>query len=344
MSRRSIWNTLFIIPLLFCLSVLFQNCSSSNFNFFNPKQANDNGGAYGGMIRQLYRYSNPAQPCNVQDLNGSPLPNEAILFRADANGNVGPYLARHSCQDITPIALSSGEVQVDSSMSSLSYQGQVFSMQNPPGSFDIAVAACPAGKTPISGATRTNSFASPMDWTALQTVNSPGWYIFPGIDVSLYSTLASLPGYQIQRNDANNLDYWRRDTQGLQLQANTDYAFSFLAQSGTVSAADFTFYRGIDPSHFNFSTDENVVVTFDFQAVTATVVTSVNIKNVSAVISPVGNGFLCTVYFTSSSVDSQSPVVSMGVGPSTKGQSFGKLGDSIIATDAQLVPVNQFCQ
>jgi hypothetical protein len=344
MSRKYLSLTLLTLPLLIGMVILFQNCSSKNSPILFTSQSKNNGGVYGGMAGKLYRSFSSVQACAANDLRGRPLPNDEIIFKADSGGVVGPFFSRQSCQDITPIAIASQDIQLDPTMTTITYQSQTFSSQNPPGAFDVAVAACPAGKSAIPGAVRTNAFASALDWTLLENGGTPGWYIFPGIDVSLNSTIESLPAYLLQRNDGALLDAWRRATQGLSLQANTDYAFTFLAQPGSVTAADFNLFRGLVANQFNPATDEKVLITFDFQAVTATIDTAININNVSAVISPLGKGFICTVYFTSSPVDDQSPVVSIGVGPSGFGQESGQLGDSIIATDAQLVPVSQFCK
>jgi hypothetical protein len=336
--------------LIVSFALFFQNCARLQST---PTLAEDssqttkteNGGPYGGKPG-VFRYFSDSDPCTTLDLKGKPLPNEMILLKNTSPSRRDAFLTRQTCQDIKPILIPANEIQMDASADSLIYKNQSFLSQNRPGDFDIIAASCPAGKTAIPAAIRRNSFAFSVDWTSLQVwqsnVWSAGWYNFPGTAVGLDSTLSSLPAFLIERNDTTLLDNWRRASQHIYLPANTEYSFTFLARSGSVAAADFTFYRGVtgipgDPKN------EEAVITFDFQTRTTSLVRNTNVSIQSSSISPLGNGFVCTVNFTTSATGDQGES-NIGVAPSARGQYYGNLGDSVVATAAQLVRINDFCR
>jgi hypothetical protein len=343
---KAFWASFVALAMI---PVFFQNCapvqmSGSDIPVVNKSMGN--GGPYGGLFKS-YRYYNSVQPCSTQDLKGRPLPNTEILFKPDAQGQTAPFLARETCTDLqVPTLISSSDLQItDSSFKTVTYKNFVMTSQSPAGEFDVAAAQCPVGKSAIAGAARTNHFLNSQDWMILRDPVGPqlrpGWYSFAGIGVNLFSTIQSLPAFMVQRNDPANLDLWARHDQYVQLKSSTDYVFSFVAQGGTVNGANTHIFRGMNSTPG--PADETVLVRFDFQNRTTTIEYAVNISGVSATITPFGNGFLCTIYFRSSATANTFPT-SIGVTPTTYGQSYGQMGDSIIATAAQLVEVNNFCQ
>ncbi len=332
-ARRFSKNIWISATLGLCL-LFFQNCSPVKTSSSQPQtgQSAPDGGPYTGL-QKVYRHFDNALPCGSLDRNGDPLPNDEILIRPDNQGLIAAHLAREQCKDISPLVLAKADVSVSSSDQSIIFKNKVFTAKKTPGDFDLVAASCPAGRAPLASPSRVNALPDSLDWAA------SSWYAHPGINVSLYSTLESLPAYLIKRTDPLYLDYWRRDSQSIPLQVNTAYAYSFLAQAGSLNAAEWNFYRDLGGN----PNDEGARISFNFLTLTATTIYSQNMTGLSATITPFGNGYLCTVYFTSSAATGGAPLTAMGVGPLANGN-YGSSGDSIIATAAQLVPINQFCQ
>lgn len=331
------------------LVMSFQNCSHHvEYSGSSPqsKSSFDNGQPYSGKPG-VYRRFDTGQPCSDLDLNGKPLPNDEILITQDSQGKVSGLLARQLCVDVAPVVIADTDLKaVPNSPDELIYKGQSFSTLNPPSPFDLVTPACPGGLVPKSSPLLSNIFVSPLDWSGQPNPNlfAPGkWIIYPGIGVGLAGTIASLPAYSIQRNDSNNLSSFNRASQQVTLQTNVPYVFTFLAQPGTVNAADWWYYRQLGATDTS-PQNETSNITFDFQNLTAKVNYAFNISNVSATIRPFGNGFLCTVYFTSGTTTS-SATTDIGIAPSVSAVGAnGKLGDSVLTTAAELLPVNQICQ
>jgi hypothetical protein len=354
-SLKLFWSILIAATVLL---FAYQNCSPIHLAYKEPSIIPNkltNGGPYGGMAK-VYRHFNVVQPCSAKDLKGQPLANTEILFKPNDEGLTAPYLARESCSDLRiPTSIAAADLQIlDPSLQTVRYKNTDLSSQNPPGDFDIVAAQCPIGKSEISGALRTNSFVHSLDWMLLQDPAAigpdyrfqsngaaRGWNTFPGIGVGLFSTIQSLPAFVVERNDSSNLELWRRQSQFVQLKANSEYMFSFVAQAGTVNGADVHIYRGMAATPG--PTDESVLVTFDFNAGTTNVQYALNVAGVSATLTPFGTGYLCTLYFKSSSTADQF-VTNIGVTPTTSGQALGQWKDSIVATAAQLVEVNSVCR
>jgi hypothetical protein len=352
-------SLIWIVLLAFAmLPLLFQNCAPIRMHYDENgpslNKANNNGGPYSGFSK-IYRYYSSVQPCLSFDLKGNPLPTNEILFKPDAQGLVAPYLARQSCNDLqAPTRIADSDIQItDSTYKTVIYKNYVLSSQNPPGDFDVVQAQCPAGKTAIPGAVRTNLFAHSLDW--LYQITLPpgqtwtyhptdvvGWYSFDGARTSLFSTIQSLPAYVVDRNDPTFLDNWRRQSQYIQLKSNTNYVFSFVAKAGNVAGADVHLYRQIT-APANNAIDESVYVTFDFQTGIPVTHYAVNVPGTLATMTPFAGGYLCSLFFTSTATASDA-VSNIGIAPATFGQSFGQLGDSVVSTAAQLVEVNTFCQ
>lgn len=340
-------NWIGIVATLVLLS-FYQNCSKSegSRDSASRPQLSGDGTVYTGLQGQMFERLDSLEPCSTMDLTGRPLANEMVLVKSDNAGEIRPFQVRTSCQDIIPNPIPKDEVRFDSVNGTLEFKNQAFQARVIASEFDSARASCPSGMSPRPNASRINEFANPLDWTRLQTNSSPGWFLFPaGLSVTPYGSIAGLTSYRILRNDPNNLQYWVQPQQMLTLKANTRYSFSFIAQAGSVDRALWFFYRNLSNNGGqNSPIDESAHVDFDFTQGKATVGWVQNITNVSATMTPFESGFLCTVYFTSSTTANQNPLTYIGVSPSTKGQQNGVVGDSIQATNAQLVPVNQFCQ
>ena len=348
MIYRLLKRPAMLAAAFFVLLITGQNCFQ-NHAFISQgslKSLNaGNGDAYSGMVA-LYASSDLTQPCVDKDLvTGSSLPNDEILFKYDDNFNYGPYLVRQACADLPPTSISTSTLPIPPTpgTGSITYNDKTFQAYSPATDFDIFVASCPTGTNPISAAKRTNSFVSARNWLDQTTSAAPGWSVDQGVGVSLYGTLASLPSFKLERNDPNNLDSWRRAGQILYINASTNYSFTFLARADSVSAVDWHFVRQFSATS-STPQDESVDITFDIGTLTTTTQWSVNITNVSATIRAFENGYICTVYFTSSATDNAGPMIDIGIAPSTGTQKYGQLGDSVLATNPELVPVGEFCK
>lgn len=337
--RRYMRRALLLFVALFPI-VAFQNCTQ-NVGFSSQKEPqryfSGNGDGYSGKIG-LFRHFDTTQPCAQADRLGNPLPNSQIFYQWPANASAkSPHLVRSHCRDIAPIELQASEIQFSpGSDSVLTYDGKTFNAFEPPGDFDVVANACPVGKTPMAGAVRSNLLVSSLDWT-LQT-SSQGWIHHQGISVNLNGSIESLPGYMISRNDPNALDGFRRASQVVDLQPSTDYAYSFLARAGSINGASFRMFRGGATQAQN----EGIVADFNFLTGVASVRDNANMPSVTVAIAPVANGYLCTVYFRTSVAGDQSQI-ELGVSPLDQNY-IASAGDSIVATAAQLEPINGFCQ
>lgn len=328
------------LSLVFAALLLsFQNCGHPvGFQGNSSEtQYSGNGSGYSGKPDQ-FRHFDTNQPCTQVDRNGKPLPKEEIFFQPATSGTSKiPFLVREQCQDIAPQMVSSVDLIFSPTADyEFTYKNKLFSSQNPPGDFDVVASRCPAGTSPRNGAVRTNLIVSAQDWS--RQVSAQGWSQHLGIGVSLNGSLNSLPSYLIVRNDANYLEEFRRLSQFMTLQRSTQYALSFLGRAGSVDSARFRFFRdvGTDPQ------DESLTVDFNFLTGVATIVSNANLAAAQVTMVPVANGFLCSVYFTTSGTGDQS-ISDIGISPT--GLNFmGQVGDSVFGTAAQLERVTDFCQ
>jgi hypothetical protein len=327
-----------LILIASLLLVPFQNCTNEK-KFSSTSSAarmSGNGGSYDGKP-DVYRHFDGRRPCLEKDGKGAALPNDVIVLRAGSSGKKAAFLARETCRDIEPAALSASDLAW-SSATEFTYRNQSFSDGGQPGDFDVAAPACPIGKTPKAAAAPVNEFLSSLNWT-----QAP-WQTYQGIGTTLFGTIGSLPSYKIERNDPALLDDWRRVDQEHALSRNTEYAYSFVAQPGTTQAADWIFFRNVSGSTGTVSDprDESALITFDFAANTTRIIYSQNITNVRATMVPLANGYHCTVYFTTTAAVNP-PETAIGVTPSLR-YAPAAAGDSIRAANAILVPVNQLCE
>lgn len=333
MSRRHKITRIIALSFVFLVNtVAFQNCSI-NTRFSTPStvsQHSGHGEGYSGK-GDFFQNFDPQQPCAQVDRLGKTLPNSEIFFQYKPNTMTkAPYLVRNECREIDPIELNPAET-IAAGPDTLIYQGNTFSVFTPSGDFDIVASACPVGKSLIPNAARVNLMSSSLDWT------SRSWSLHQGISVGLNGSIQSLPSYLIARNDPANLEGYERASQYIDLQPNTDYAFTFVARGGTVGGATARITRG--SSYPNY---EGLTVDFDFSTGLSSIRSNVNLPQASVSMVPIGNGYLCSVYFRTSAGGFQSPA-EVGVAPMDSNYT-AKVGDSIFATAAQLEPITGFCQ
>jgi hypothetical protein len=311
----------------------FQNCSRpTKFGSVDSAQFSGNGDGYTGKPI-LFRRFDPGNPCSGKDSLGHALPNDQIFFQGDLNEPLKPHLVRNKCADIAPVELASADITLNAEGDKLSYKGMSFDGFRPAGDFDLVAASCPAGRTPKSGVTRTNLFFNSQDFS-----ESPsGWNWHFGIVALLDGTIMSLPSYQLVRNDANNLQGYNRISQYPILQPNTEYTFSFLARKGSMSSISFRSYHAapVDPNQ-----NEYLIVDFDLNNGTYAVNGQYNLAAPEVSIVPMGNGYFCTIHYKTGVL----PADSTDIGLAPSAGAYGAVGDSVIATAAQLVPTGQFCQ
>ncbi len=316
----------------------FQNCSNANFTGSKPRTQNSgNGEGYSGKPDQ-FRYYDPSGPCSEIDRTGKPLPNEEILFQAKASAEGRyPHLVRERCLDIAPVEINYSDLEFQpASNTTFKYQGKSFSALNPPADFDLVANPCPAGTSPIPGALRANMIVSAQDWRL--KLSAQGWLDHLGISVSLNGSINSLPSYLVSRDDPASLEEYRRVSQYVTLASTTRHVFSFLARSGSRSGVTFRLYR----SDIAPALDDTITVDFDLQTGTSSVrVSTVPVATQVSVV-PVANGYLCTVFFTTSA-NSDQGVSDIGISPTYSG-GIGRVGDSIYATLAQLEKVDDICR
>lgn len=330
-------NWLALVALTVVMVVGFQNCSAPK-QFGSKSSSNTqmsgHGEGYSGKP-DLYEFFDSRQPCSRRDRIGRPLPNFQIFYQPKAGtATRAPHLVRRTCQDIDPVEINPSEITV-SGTNAIAYQGMSFSGYSPSGDFDVVASACPAGKSPIAGATRRNLMVSSLNWT---NVANGAWFWHQGVGANLFGTIQSLPSYLIVRNDPNALNGYERASQFLNLQPNTDYVFSFVARAGTVMGATARLTRGsIAPNY------EGLAVDFNFLTGTASIRSNSGLPPATVTMVPFGNGYLCTVYFRTTSMASFQAPIEIGVGPMDANY-VANVDDSVIATAAQLESVSEFCQ
>lgn len=325
----------------FCtfLLVPFQNCSArKNFtsNKASTAQAAGNGGSYDGKP-DVYRFYDLNNRCASADQNGRALPNDVIVVKANSSGVKTAHLSRLACAEITPTPIADGEITW-SSNSEFTYQNKSFTGQAAPGEFDIVLPHCPAGQTYRAGAVLNNQVGSGL------VLNVAPWEIYQGVSSSLYGTIHSVPSYRIARPTSTFLEYWQRINQVHNLTSNTSFVYSFLAEAGSKQGVDWTFFRNVSGSPPNTSSplDDSALIHFNLATGTANIVFSQNITNVSMRMTRVGNGYLCSVFFTTTATVNP-PQTLIGLGPTAQ-QGAPAVGDSVQAANVMLLPVNQLCQ
>jgi hypothetical protein len=319
----------------------FQNCTRTDTGFKSKtteySSASGNGDGYSGKPGgDLYRRYDDQTPCVDLDRYGKPLPNEQIFYQSKSpTGPKEPYVVRQNCSDVTPQPIASTDLKYDGS-GSLIFKGQSFAGFQATADFQVLAAACPAGKSPIANAARTNLIVNSQDWTEQPVYQ--GWMWHAGIVAILNGSIKSLPAYNLVRTDPAFPEEFRRISQIKKLNASTDYSFSFLAKKGTRDLINFRYYR-VDGATGN---EEYIIIDFNLVTGTSSIRLNSNLAPAKVTMTPVGEGYFCTVYFTTSPTAAEN-YSDVGFSP-TAVNGVTHVGDSVYATAAQLEATGGFCQ
>ena len=317
------------------MTLAYQNCSNSPVpsNTSSVKLANGEG--YSGKVG-LYRRFDTQVPCTEKDRDGKPLSNEQIFYQSSFFGGAKePFVVRENCQDVNPAPIGSNAVNFDA-VGNLSFKGRAYENYQANADFQVLASACPSGKTPIIGALRTNLIVNSQDWTEQPVYQ--GWMWHSGIQALLNGSIKSLPAYTISRTDPAFPEEFRRISQLKQLKPNTEYAFSFLAKKGTRDSINFRYFR-VDQRTNN---EEYIVLDFNLISGTATFRQNDFLSQATVTITPVGEGFFCTVFFKTSATAGEN-FSDFGFSPSAK-NGVTRVGDSVFATAAQLETTTSYCK
>ena len=300
-----------LIVLMLPLIIGYQNCSSGALFGASSSGAtaeSGNGTGYEGKIT-YYRHYDSSNPCSM--VGGERLPNDVLYAKSPRE----IYLTRKDCADIQPVLLSTITV---TDAEHVSFEGKAFARFEP-SAMAVAKSLCPAGRTEIAGAQRSNLL---LDATNLTSSN---WGAnFPEIRAALTGSFVGQPNFEIARTNASPLDY-QRLSQSTVLQPNTLYAYSLMARPGTSSSLRFNaFGSGVDlVSVWNLSTGAS------------TYVGPGGLSDVSATSRALPEGgYFLTVYFRTNATMS----LDIGTSSDTLNQ-----GDSINVSSPQLESVDAFC-
>lgn len=313
-----------------CHPILFTNSDSSSgtpsAKFASNNTSQGNGDSYGGKLT-VYNHLNVSQPCAERGKDGRALPNAQIFI----SGPTTALLVRDNCADLdTPVAIQMSDLQfLQDGTGDILYQNQRFAILLPQLQNDLSTVAanCPAGLTPIASPNRTNLMQSSQLLTDTNV-----WWNHIGIGTSLDGSFGGLLRFEISRNDAGNLDYWRRIHQSdFPLTPNRTYAYSFLAKPKAVNEAMFS---------LSVSGISSLSLIFNLQDGSYTEQQRLNIPNYSVTSVPFSNGRFYTVYFTMPATTASSVI---GITPNGILTTTAAVGDSISATAVQLEDVSTFC-
>jgi hypothetical protein len=278
----------------------------------NALTAGINGEGYGGKPTP-YDFADQNSRCSEIGANGKPLPNSQIFLFASGLAQ----LVRENCTDIQPRPLSSQEYSVDSSGNIL-YHNQIFIPNVNQTPFDVVAASCPAGKTMLTNPVRLSLMREPLDLQA-------SMWEHPGLAVNLEGSLASLPLYQVQRNDPNALESWHRMAQSLIFETGQSYVFSFYVKPDATEKVMFTSYY---PNLQDFR------VEFDLITGAATVYSTIGVNLISTKAQNFAGGLYINIYFQAQNN------VHANIGMASSGQF---LGSSVSATALQVEKLSNFC-
>jgi hypothetical protein len=200
----------------------------------------------------------------------------------------------------------------------LIYQNQTFTLLSNQGPFDVVASSCPAGQTPLANPVRQSFLQAPLD------LQDPVWE-HAGLAVDLVGSLASLPLYQVQRNDPNALESWHRMAQSPLLVAGETYVFSVFVKPDPVEKMQFVSY---------FPNVQDVRIEFDLLTGAANIQSSTGVQILGTKAQMFGGGLYINIFFRSLSS------TSANIGVASSGQF---LGSSILATALQFEKVSNFC-
>ncbi len=307
-----------LLLFLFVLMLPFQNCTKTNTTDIQKNssatRASGTGDGYGGMTVYSYRALN--SPCSDIGTDGQPFPNAQILVDKRA-----AQLVRDNCNDLPPAAISATDFQVFSN-GTLAYKGTSFKAQ-PLNEFEVAASACPTGRTPLAGITRQNLFAMPLNLAA------DPWGTVGGVSTVLDGVIAGLPSYRVTRTQDANAANWLRQDQFVNLDPNTQYAFSFFARSGSNKALRLMMYDSVPrviSGEISLDLYIGGVLNSSFQGLT----------QVSTSVRPLGQeGYFFTVYMTTPSF-----VRGLDIGFAADDLNTGA---SVLVTGPELEKVSSYC-
>lgn len=305
----------FALLLIFMIVLSFQGCGGK-VGFFTSEEDRDskfkNGEGYGGKPTP-YDFLDPKRVCADVGANGKPLPTSQIFVLSDKS----VQLVREGCADTKPRTLAASEYSFAPN-GDVVYQNQTFTRNTTQDPFDIVAATCPSGRTPLANPVRTSFLAEPLD------LQAPVWES-AGLAVTLEGALASLPLYQVQRNDPTMLEGWHRMAQSPILTSGEAYVFSFYAKPDSSARALFTsYYPGV----------QDFRIEFDLVTGAATVQSAVGVKLLSTKAQSFAGGLYINIYFESLNN------TSANIGVASAGEF---LGSSISMTALQFEQVSNFC-
>jgi hypothetical protein len=334
----NIKGTFVWLALILLLTLPFQNCSRMLFTTELAKMSSGggNGDGYEGKLT-VYENHTDNPDCEIAP-SGKRLPEDTIFHYA---GSGNAKLVRNDCKDLPLnqiVHIPKENVQISLDGQTFSYAGVDFKARPETGiDFDVITAECPTGKTLIPNATRTNLFPDSQNlWT-----NS--WHGHDSIQhpAPLEGAIAGLPRFA-HRRVGPMMDGWRRATRLVPIKANTEYAFTMLAEKGTVSDLMIMFWMW-----GGYQTPEkamNLIGHVDLNTGAWNEYSGgiTNLNSYSVKSKPVGNGYMITVYFNT--VYDSISAADLGVGPKAPNWGLANLGEDLYATAFQLEQTSTFCQ
>ena len=335
MTLKAGLRALGLLCTLTVLVVSFQNCDSSaqfgreGSSFTepympdkNPPSSNlsgggGNGDGYGGKPTIFHQYD-PSSACTEKNSFGEALPKSTIFRYSSGNG----HLVRDNCKDLNdPVAIPAASLSVDGSGTQLSYASRTYGAHTP-ASFDVYAAACPAGWTPIAGATRTNLFIDPF---LMSDINSWGRVDSTNFDVTADGVLGGLPGFLLNR--AGPQEPYVRVEQSLPVARNRVYAVSVFAKANTNRSLLIQGFETNNEFEYRFDIDTGAVIS-DY------VVGGTFIGTTSHA---VADGRYITLYYRTPGSAGE---LNIGFAP---GGDPANVGDSIFVTAPQIEDVTTYC-
>lgn len=305
-------------------TIAFNNCTGATFSSVSLQSANTGGSGdyYTGKPGYFLQHEE-TNPCSQIDTTGARFPNRQIFAQG---GN--PFLVRDNCQDIEPLAIPVGEIQIFNGGDRLVYKGQSFAIEPDLSKFDVADLSCPAGLSP-SGATPVNLFASPLNWSA------PEWtWVRPEINAVLFGSLNALPRFRIEVSSQDPsvlFDWYRLGQVTKALKPVTQYTSQFFLSKGNTQGAKIIYYEG---SHGSFEVSVDLTTGATNSTTSGILLTEVNSV-------PSGVGYLINITFKTSA---QVAAGDFGVAPSRLGPDYSvQIGDFVYGTAAKWFEVDSFC-
>lgn len=319
--KRLLWLGL---PLAIVLA--FQACDSRiRTDGTNSGASTQNNGDFYTGKPGIYTQVDPQKKCTQLSLNGNPFPNRIVQYDAVLRRAL---LVRDNCADQEPVEIPQSSYSISADGNSLTYQGQDFAFQADASEFNLAGLICPPGRV-VMNSSPVNLFQSSLHLVA------PAWDLNPGIESFLFGTIEALPRYAIRRLASGPFENWRRISQRPSLDANVEYATSFLVEPGNTDYATFVFH--VPPSE--------LVVDLNFTTGTAGITFSQGWPvTPSVVVNRYDTAYHVNVFFTPVSATGAQSEIGVTSGRNPNGPAPGQAGDYIYATAGTLHRVNDYCQ